>query len=482
MANTFRKAPRSRTFTGCRTCRDRHAKCDERQPVCGVCLRLGLVCDGYVPRLFWLAGSPSVTTDMQQSHRGHDYRYPLFSGMARFPPPMSSLPLGWTKILTSSIPEADRHRMSTELTLSLGNRSADDILHGLDSKCEQHGKDSGGDFLQPPLSVGPFGVFSATCASQRPSSVVSTSPSSLACTAGAKTVDSSPALAINLEEQAVGLPEHLICPDPSQLSFDTFLDFLDPALRGSQQPVADPSLAYLISGDQHLMGLYCTNPITDDQLPPSWADPDSDRADTSRIDGGEIVISTSPTAQINIPPLSTPYADDGTGILPQHAEHLLRFYRRYMSQPSPSQARRKSPWQILFIPCALQTYAELSLWNQTTHTRLTTLYALLANSAFQQRRLGGSDSSFPSWLKIGREHQENAKHHLRKALQSEITGQNQAEYTELLMAILLIAMVSVCTPIWPFAKHFIRVSTAADWLSYTMVQKTSRYSFLMPSS
>lgn len=73
------KVERTRTFTGCRTCRSRHAKCDEAQPECGTCQRLGLNCGGYGAKLFWITDD-GVRPELQQSHRGSEYRYPLFSG------------------------------------------------------------------------------------------------------------------------------------------------------------------------------------------------------------------------------------------------------------------------------------------------------------------------------------------------------------------------------------------------------------------
>ncbi|OQE25266.1 hypothetical protein PENSTE_c006G05802 [Penicillium steckii] len=47
---------RTKTFTGCWTCRGRRVKCDDERPVCRRCLRSGWVCQGYGLRLGW---SPS---------------------------------------------------------------------------------------------------------------------------------------------------------------------------------------------------------------------------------------------------------------------------------------------------------------------------------------------------------------------------------------------------------------------------------------
>lgn len=45
--------PRTKTFTGCWTCRKRHVKCDEQRPECARCRRGGRVCQGYGVRLGW---------------------------------------------------------------------------------------------------------------------------------------------------------------------------------------------------------------------------------------------------------------------------------------------------------------------------------------------------------------------------------------------------------------------------------------------
>jgi hypothetical protein len=76
---------RTRTFTGCRTCRTRHSKCDDAQPICGSCKRLGLTCQGYEPRLFWLTDEASRKQEHQASHRSSLYRFPLSSGECALP-------------------------------------------------------------------------------------------------------------------------------------------------------------------------------------------------------------------------------------------------------------------------------------------------------------------------------------------------------------------------------------------------------------
>ncbi|KAI0867757.1 fungal-specific transcription factor domain-containing protein [Hypoxylon argillaceum] len=59
MATSIRANPRAskrtKTFTGCWTCRSRKVKCDETRPQCRVCLNRHLACEGYGVRLQWLA-------------------------------------------------------------------------------------------------------------------------------------------------------------------------------------------------------------------------------------------------------------------------------------------------------------------------------------------------------------------------------------------------------------------------------------------
>lgn len=54
--NPARRKHRSKTFTGCWTCRARHVKCDEDRPVCRRCTDAKIDCQGYGVRLQWDSG------------------------------------------------------------------------------------------------------------------------------------------------------------------------------------------------------------------------------------------------------------------------------------------------------------------------------------------------------------------------------------------------------------------------------------------
>lgn len=57
MASSVNKITRS--TNGCRTCKRRRKKCDETQPQCKVCTRLGIECEGYTKTLVWGNGMAS---------------------------------------------------------------------------------------------------------------------------------------------------------------------------------------------------------------------------------------------------------------------------------------------------------------------------------------------------------------------------------------------------------------------------------------
>ncbi|KAK2015213.1 hypothetical protein LZ32DRAFT_645910 [Colletotrichum eremochloae] len=130
--------------------------------------------------------------------------------------------------------------------------------------------------------------------------------------------------------------------------------------------------------------------------------------------------------------------------LPIHATSLLRYYKS-METSSSVKGVRTSPWKLLILPCALETFAELSLWNTTSHTRHTILCALLAKSAFHLHHSlnRGGVKRTSQWSDVGKNYQIRAQSHLKQALQSESNGPSQANYNEILMAILATAMVSV---------------------------------------
>lgn len=64
------KRVRTRTRTGCWTCRARRKKCDECHPHCKTCTDLALNCEGYEVRLKWGVHRKPVTVQRKSRKRG----------------------------------------------------------------------------------------------------------------------------------------------------------------------------------------------------------------------------------------------------------------------------------------------------------------------------------------------------------------------------------------------------------------------------
>ncbi|KAI5468159.1 fungal-specific transcription factor domain-containing protein [Mariannaea sp. PMI_226] len=409
------RGERTRTFTGCRTCRSRHSKCDEAQPECGTCRRLGLVCGGYRGRLFWITANSAMRPEQQQSHRGSEYRYPLFS-------------------------EAERCMMSLELSSSLGKKSATDLLNDIDAAYERSETDGKG---LPGLVKGPFGVFSAQ---DEPISL-SSSPKSFV---------SESVIHVDTELTACSDPDGMIeeiqrtdwSDHINEANFDLFVSSLDPTLGLDTHD--DTSPEQLLISDPSMTNMLLDNPLVVECLTLC-----SSSFVTGAIESGAVTADARhdhpPTPQINaiVPPSPSPCrglppSDATSQNIPEHAESLLRYYKQRVDAATDMlQTKRQSPWQLIFLPCALETFAELSLWNETSHTRYTILYTLLAHSAFQLHMANKPGSFANQWREIGARHQEKAQKHLRNALQLEMFGPKQAKYKELLMAILALAITSL---------------------------------------
>lgn len=97
---------RTRTFTGCWTCRYRHIKCDEQRPSCQRCAKAKRKCEGYNIRLSW---SPSPRPSLLRPIRNtatnahcSTLARPLFTECDRGPPRLSE-PLKHSDLGSQSI-------------------------------------------------------------------------------------------------------------------------------------------------------------------------------------------------------------------------------------------------------------------------------------------------------------------------------------------------------------------------------------------
>ncbi|CAG9981804.1 unnamed protein product [Clonostachys byssicola] len=160
------------------------------------------------------------------------------------------------------------------------------------------------------------------------------------------------------------------------------------------------------------------------------------------VASGQNLVHCVPPLEDFMPKLPAPPALNTNMPWPEDVGILLRYYEANLITPSASFFRsRKSPWRVILLPGATQTYAGLAIWNHVSETKMAMFYSLLAISAFHLNKTKPDDVT-QYWRKRGLEAQRVAKKHLQLALQNEIQGPPRAKYKDLLMTILAMAMAS----------------------------------------
>ncbi|KAL3605219.1 glycolate oxidase [Fusarium poae] len=309
--------------------------------------------------------------------------------------------------------------MSDELSRSLERRTAASLLADIDSAGEKMTVDDSSSVL----IKGPFGVFQLIGESTSPLGTIECSPDT-------NTDDTFTSMYPETDSFIEEI-QRSEWPDQGPTDdMDIFTASLDPHFGIVEDPITidqghDSSMTNFFM-DDHIgaEGLALFSPGFISQV---IGPPEPEPEETHDPDH---------VTDITLYPRDTPSSRSG---IPEEAEHLLRHYRQNMTGRSTMQAKRKSPWEIIFLPCALETFAELSLWNEASHTRSSIFYTLLAHSALQLHISQGTDK----WKNVGLKNHERAQSHLRQALQHEMFGPKQASYKELLMAILAMAMTSL---------------------------------------
>lgn len=324
--------------------------------------------------------------------------------------------------------------MTVELSDSLGKKSTTNILADIDSACERFSNNAKS---LASLVKGPFSVFPALEPPPPAEPQFTSSPNT----------DPSCGSVPSHDYDTDGFIEEIQRQDwDDQLhpdNLDLFAGPLDSAMA------MDPSMtSFFLDSTSSAEGLALFSPNfiaqaieTESALQHAVAQEEAAREEAAR----EEAVHQEATRRDSPPETSslcqTPQSQSS---LPGEAQMLLRYYRDNMEDGiNPIHAKRKSPWQIIFLPCALETFAEISLWNEASHTRTAILYALLAHSALQLHNVRKPNTLGTNWREIGNRHHERAQSHLRSALQLEMFGARQAKYKDLLMAILAMARTSV---------------------------------------
>ncbi|KAL1626227.1 hypothetical protein SLS54_003062 [Diplodia seriata] len=126
----------------------------------------------------------------------------------------------------------------------------------------------------------------------------------------------------------------------------------------------------------------------------------------------------------------------------QDASLLLNHYKTHVIRLlSPLKYQRKTPWNILQLPCAMTTLAEITMGYRTNHARASVFYGVMSISAFN---LSASSTSTAKahWNGIASSYRLQAHESLKASLEHEMSAQKKAKYKEMLMAILCMVTIS----------------------------------------
>jgi arginine metabolism regulation protein II len=353
--------------------------------------------------------------------------------------------------------------MSSELIDSLGTQSAGDVLHDIDAEVVQAGQSHG---------VGPFGVFRAFDSVSVQEAASPEDDAGWFTQPVAAIIDGSNDSCL-VEDNVEGIRPSRPWVDNDTLDTGIFSDsYVELPSSSTISSLNQPWMDLESIGDSFQM-LSCDTPGMDFLFPPlrSPCQQDSinethDYPTEKRFDSrstcpsrAEFTTDVSDPSTL-FPRMSSHISGGGDPMLPPHAVPLLRYYKDHALDSSIfSQGMKVSPWKLFALPCALETFAELSLWNHTSHTRLSILYTIMAKSVFHLNRYNkGHKQTSGISLHMAFDFQKAAQEHLKSALREEVgqitvdggstsenteSSMNQGKYVEVLTAVLSLSVISV---------------------------------------
>lgn len=232
----------------------------------------------------------------------------------------------------------------------------------------------------------------------------------------------------------------------SPFSLDTLLG-LDNTLQWGDLFDANP--AYLFAADP--AGLALEAPGLPDSTW-SWPDPQQPPMQVDCVGQG-VQPSRSPHSGLTGASLTVPVAQslvvgDHDSVTPDMAQSLLRHFRANLHSITRAlPTGLKSPWEILNLAYAVQTFADLTFFEakNVSHAAKANYWAVLSCAAYHANATPAarSGSSQPSMEDTAAMTLTKAKHHMQASLKTEVQGKSRAKYKDQLMAILILTNNSV---------------------------------------
>lgn len=303
--------------------------------------------------------------------------------------------------------------MSLGLVASLETTSIDGCLAELDRTKDRQ------------VTVGPFGVLDLGQTEQE--------------------VDSQPVA----PQTDPGLASDNTFPEPdttSPLSLDTLLG-LDNTLQWGD--LFDVNPAHIFATDASRL---CFDPP--DLSDSTWNWPDPLEA-SMQIDGMDQ--RTQPSGSTNsglnrvpptVPLVQSPVTSRHDAVTPEVAQFLLSHFRANLSSITRTlPTGLKSPWEILNLAFAVQTFADLNFFEakNLSHAAQANYYAVLSCAAYHASATPSARGCSPQLLAedLASNTLNKAKHHMQMSLRAEVQGKSKAKYKDQLMAILMLTNHSV---------------------------------------
>ncbi|XMA20888.1 hypothetical protein WAI453_013679 [Rhynchosporium graminicola] len=426
-AQQFTASPRPRThsFTGCLTCRERHVKCDLREPSCHNCLRLKVLCEGYSRKYTWVpprTSEPgprtSATQVSEEVEESQSSRRVLYSDEERM---------------------AMAVQMRDECCIDASFLDLDRVLKELQDKITD---------TNELLRIGPFSVFPAA---SRPTPL--------------PTSESPPSVEVEINQDLDRVEQtEIVSPPDLDLSMAQFTwDELD------DLPVWDALDTALITFSRFPSNFGSVNGDGSGDWAPMITSPSCfDHHDAEIVEvAGHLVsgtiestggfdmitgLSSSHNSQIgsdkkpaDLPSIMQMPNTANMSKIPPEARLLLDYYSSQVIRLMSMSPIKKPPWKTIHLPCAMGALAELLVYGEaSSFAKMALFYALLSISAFHMSFGNNKDSEEARyWKRKGAAHKATAQEYLRSSLDGTLPKAARGKYKEILMSMLSMVTIGV---------------------------------------
>ncbi|KAK1658894.1 fungal-specific transcription factor domain-containing protein [Colletotrichum godetiae] len=391
---------RTKTFTGCWTCRSRKVKCDETRPCCSPCKTRGLDCQGYGVRLQWMHHE---TVALSESNL-HDA-----IGTAN----------------DASSPRSLRRQVPVSIVQQvLESSHIEGILKLIDS-VEPASTASVGDDVH--INVENFGVFGAKARSNiDPQHTTDTFLMQDALTAG-ETCDEEPQQIPGKDLDLYNSSTNLSSPEGPQI-------WLSPSHSEAEAAWELCNLHV----QQHL------ETETGGFGPGFAGDHSSDLQDQEPHI--EISSSSSTHQPWLAKTVSTELPRPPVSLISQRERFLMHHYMHRVINIFCVIDNAKSPWKTIHLPRAIQGAGELSVMGATSRIRNALRNALLSISAYYFSNVQTSDRRLRAeskWVEAATLYRYNAIGLLKQAVEVDLHSPRRPKYKEFLATMLSMITINV---------------------------------------